>query len=140
MSQAVRALRHRNFRLFLGGQVISLAGTWMQQVALSWLVYRLTRSAFLLGLVGFTGQLPSLLLAPLILRLQTAPRRAYRSAAVQPRRYQILQNTLHSGTASSKWRTKEKSPNDNLLEMVLTRRLKWLVAPRGWVFLLQAVE
>jgi MFS family permease len=65
VSQAVRALRHRNFRLFLGGQVISLAGTWMQQVALSWLVYRLTRSPFLLGLLGFAGQLPSLLLAPL---------------------------------------------------------------------------
>jgi len=63
--QGIRALRHRNFRLFLGGQVISLAGTWMQQVALSWLVYRLTRSPFLLGLVGFAGQLPSLLLAPL---------------------------------------------------------------------------
>jgi len=65
VSPGVRALRHRNFRLFLGGQVISLAGTWMQQVALSWLVYRLTRSPFLLGLVGFAGQLPSLLLAPL---------------------------------------------------------------------------
>ena len=64
-SRGIRALRHRNFRLFLGGQIISLAGTWMQQVALSWLVYRLTRSPFLLGLVGFAGQLPSLLLAPL---------------------------------------------------------------------------
>jgi len=62
--QSVRALRHRNFRLFLGGQIVSLAGTWMQAVALSWLVYRLTRSPFLLGLVGFAGQLPSLLLAP----------------------------------------------------------------------------
>jgi len=59
-----RALRHRNFRLFLGGQIVSLAGTWMQQVALSWLVYRLTRSPMLLGLVGFAGQIPSLLLAP----------------------------------------------------------------------------
>ena len=58
------ALRHRNFRLFLGGQVVSLTGTWMQQVALGWLVYRLTRSAFLLGLVGFAGQIPSLFLAP----------------------------------------------------------------------------
>ncbi len=65
LSQGFRALRHRNFRLFLIGQIISLAGTWMQSVALSWLVYRLTRSPFLLGLVGFAGQLPSLLLAPL---------------------------------------------------------------------------
>jgi MFS family permease len=65
LGQGFRALRHRNFRLFLTGQIISLAGTWMQSVALSWLVYRLTRSPFLLGLVGFAGQLPSLLLAPL---------------------------------------------------------------------------
>jgi len=65
VTQTFRALRHRNFRLFLGGQVISLAGTWMQSVALSWLVYRMTRSPFLLGLVGFSGQIPSLFLAPL---------------------------------------------------------------------------
>ena len=64
LKHGLRALRHRNFRLFLGGQVVSLAGTWMQQVALSWLVYRLTRSPFLLGLMGFAGQIPSLLLAP----------------------------------------------------------------------------
>jgi len=64
LAHSFRALRHRNFRLFLGGQIISLAGTWMQQVALSWLVYRLTRSPLLLGLVGFAGQIPSLLLAP----------------------------------------------------------------------------
>jgi len=52
LAHSFRALRHRNFRLFLGGQIVSLAGTWMQQVALSWLVYRLTRSPMLLGLVG----------------------------------------------------------------------------------------
>jgi len=59
-----RSLRHRNFRLFLGGQIVSVTGTWMQQMALSWLVYRLTHSAFLLGLVGFAGLIPSLFLAP----------------------------------------------------------------------------
>jgi MFS family permease len=64
LSGSFRALRHRNFRLFLGGQIVSLTGTWMQQVALGWLVYRLTRSAFLLGLVGFAGQIPSLFVAP----------------------------------------------------------------------------
>lgn len=64
LTHALRALRHRNFRLFLGGQIVSLTGTWMQQVALGWLVYRLTRSPFLLGLVGFAGQIPSLFLAP----------------------------------------------------------------------------
>ena len=59
-----RALRHRNYRLFFGGQTISLVGTWMQQIAMSWLVYRLTNSAFLLGIVGFLGQIPTFLLAP----------------------------------------------------------------------------
>jgi MFS family permease len=59
----LRALRHRNYRLFFGGQGVSLVGTWMQQVALSWLVYRLTNSALLLGLVGFAGQLPTFVLA-----------------------------------------------------------------------------
>jgi len=59
-----RALRNRNYRLFFGGQSISLIGTWMQQIALNWLVYRLTGSAMLLGLVGFTSRLPTFLLAP----------------------------------------------------------------------------
>ena len=61
----IRALRYRNYRLFFGGQGISLIGTWMQQVAMSWLVYRLTNSAFLLGIVGFTSQIPTFALAPL---------------------------------------------------------------------------
>ena len=53
-----RALSSRNYRLFFCGQCVSLIGTWMQHVAMSWLVYRLTGSAFLLGLVGFAGQIP----------------------------------------------------------------------------------
>ena len=61
---AVRALRHRNYRLFFGGQSLSLIGTWMTQVASSWLVYRLTNSALLLGMVSFSGQIPALLLTP----------------------------------------------------------------------------
>ncbi|MFB3778180.1 MAG: MFS transporter [Bryobacteraceae bacterium] len=61
---ALRALRHRNFRLFFGGQLLSLTGTWMQNVAQSWLVYRLTGSSLLLGSVGFASQIPILLLAP----------------------------------------------------------------------------
>jgi len=65
LTSIIRALRHRNFRLFFGGQGISLIGTWMQRVALGWLVYRLTNSAFLLGFVGFAGQIPIFLLAPL---------------------------------------------------------------------------
>src|SRR4051812_16965054 len=60
----LRALRHRNYRLFFGGQGISLIGTWMTRVATGWLVYRLTDSAFLLGLVSFAGQIPILFLGP----------------------------------------------------------------------------
>jgi MFS family permease len=59
-----RALAHRNYRLFFGGQSVSLMGTWITRIATSWLVYRLTGSAFLLGVVGFCGQIPTLLLAP----------------------------------------------------------------------------
>ena len=62
---ALRAFRHRNFRLFFYGQSISLIGTWIQQIAMSWLVYRMTGSPFLLGLAAFAGQIPILLLAPL---------------------------------------------------------------------------
>jgi MFS family permease len=60
----LRALRHRNYRLFFSGQIISLVGTWMQNIAQSWLVYRLTGSSLLLGLVGFAGQIPVFLLSP----------------------------------------------------------------------------
>ncbi len=60
-----RALRHRNYRLFFSGQSISLIGTWLSRVATSWLVYRLTGSALLLGVLGFAGQIPTFVLAPL---------------------------------------------------------------------------
>src|SRR5258707_14864140 len=60
-----RALGHRNYKLFFVGQSISLIGTWMTRVATSWLVYRLTGSATMLGVVGFAGQFPSFLLAPI---------------------------------------------------------------------------
>jgi len=59
-----RSFRHRNYRLFFAGQLVSLIGTWMQTVAQAWLVYRLTGSPALLGLVTFASQLPILLLAP----------------------------------------------------------------------------
>lgn len=62
---ALRAFRHRNFRLFYAGQAVSLIGTWIQQIALSWLVYRTTGSGFLLGLVTFCSQIPMLLFLPL---------------------------------------------------------------------------
>lgn len=60
----LRALRYRNYRLFFGGQIVSLIGTWMTNIATSWLVYRLTGSALLLGVVGFSGQLPTFLVLP----------------------------------------------------------------------------
>ena len=65
MQSLGRALVHRNYRLFLFGQGISLIGTWMQQVAMSWLLYRLTASPFLLGLISFSSQIPNLFLSPL---------------------------------------------------------------------------
>jgi MFS family permease len=60
-----RSLQYRNYRLFFSGQSISLIGTWMQRIAMPWLVYHMTGSAFLLGVVSFAGQIPSFLLSPL---------------------------------------------------------------------------
>jgi MFS family permease len=65
IAEATRALRHRDFRIFFFGMLISFIGTWMQSVAQSWLVYRLSRSALLLGLIGFAGQAPVFFLSPL---------------------------------------------------------------------------
>ena len=59
-----RTLKYRNYRLFFSGQSISLIGTWIQMIAMGWLVYRLTNSAFMLGLVGFVGRLPTLFISP----------------------------------------------------------------------------
>lgn len=61
---ALSAFRHRNYRLFFAGQLVSLTGTWMQSVAQAWLAYQLTHSAALLGIVGFASQVPTLLLSP----------------------------------------------------------------------------
>src|SRR6516225_7209807 len=64
LKASLRAFRHRNYRLFFSGQLTSLVGTWMQTIAQSWLVYRLTGSASLLGLVGFASQFPIFVLSP----------------------------------------------------------------------------
>jgi MFS family permease len=61
----LRAFRYRNYRLFFGGQIVSLIGTWISTTAMSWLVYRLTGSALLLGVIGFSSQIPSFLLTPI---------------------------------------------------------------------------
>lgn len=59
-----RALKYKNYRLFIGGQSLSLIGTWLQMVALTWLVYQLTNSALMLGIVGFSGQIPMFIVTP----------------------------------------------------------------------------
>jgi len=59
------AMRYRNFRLFFCGQGVSLIGTWMQAVASAWLVYRMTNSAFMLGIVGFSSQIPTFIVSPI---------------------------------------------------------------------------
>jgi len=64
MGFMLRAFRYRNYRLFFGGQIVSLTGTWITITATSWLVYRLTGSAFLLGVIGFASQFPTFLLMP----------------------------------------------------------------------------
>ena len=64
LKNIVRSLRYRNYRLFFYGQSISLIGTWIQRITVPWLVYRLTGSVFLLGLVGFAGQIPTFLMSP----------------------------------------------------------------------------
>src|SRR5262249_45812213 len=65
MTSIGRALRHRNYRLFFSGQSLSLIGTWLTRIATSWLIYRLTNSALLLGVLGFAGQVPTFLLSPI---------------------------------------------------------------------------
>lgn len=65
MPPMLRALAYRNYRLYFSGQVVSLIGTWMQQIAMSWLAYRLSGSPLVLGIVAFAGQIPILILAPL---------------------------------------------------------------------------
>jgi len=62
---ALRAFKYPNYRLFFGGQIVSLVGTWVTTTATSWLVYRLTGSATLLGVVGFASQFPAFLLTPI---------------------------------------------------------------------------
>src|SRR4051812_2896847 len=72
-----RSLRHRNYRLYLTGQIVSVCGTWMQQVAQSWIVYRLTGSATLLGVVSFASQAPVFAFASIggVMTDRYAPRR-----------------------------------------------------------------
>lgn len=95
----LRALRSRNYRLFVAGQSVSLVGTWMQQVAMSWLVYRLTGSVFLLGIVGFTSQIPTFLFAPIAGVL--ADRCNRRRLLMATQALAMLQATLLAGAVFS---------------------------------------
>jgi MFS family permease len=97
----LRSLRHRNYRLFFGGQGISLVGTWMQSVALSWLVYRLTGSAVLLGMVAFAGQIPVLLLGPI--SGVVADRLPLRALLVATQSAALLQATVLATLTLSGW-------------------------------------
>ena len=96
-----RSLRHRNYRLYLTGQLVSVCGTWMQQVALSWLVYRLTGSATLLGVVGFASQIPVLALGAFggVISDHYAPHRV----AVLTQCAALVQATTLSVLALSGW-------------------------------------
>lgn len=64
LRSTVRSLHYRNFRLYVAGMGVSLIGTWMERVAMSWLVYRLTDSALILGIVGFASRIPTLIAGP----------------------------------------------------------------------------
>lgn len=64
LKNTFRSLKYRNYRLFFAGQTVSLIGTWIQRIAMPWLVYDLTKSVVLLGIVGFVGQIPTFLIAP----------------------------------------------------------------------------
>ena len=79
--RALRSLRRRDLRLFFGGQAVSLAGTWMQTVAQAWLVWRLTRSSEMLGLVNFLGSVPVFLFGIWAGRSPTASRAAGSSSS-----------------------------------------------------------
>ena len=65
MKDTFRALAGRDFRFYFVGQVVSLLGTWVQQVAMAWITYQVTGSAFMLGVIAFSGQVPTLLLSPI---------------------------------------------------------------------------
>src|SRR5687768_1869965 len=64
VSLMLRAFSYRNYRLFFGGQIVSVIGSWISMTATNWLVYRLTGSAMALGVVGFAGQFPGFIMGP----------------------------------------------------------------------------
>ncbi|MEZ5284806.1 MAG: hypothetical protein R2712_08365 [Vicinamibacterales bacterium] len=103
-ARLTRALQHRNFRLFFGGQSVSLVGTWITRVATSWLIYKLTGSE-LLGVAGFAGQIPTLVITPLPVCWWTAWTAGASSSSRRPRRSSSRRSSRRSPWAvSSRWR------------------------------------
>jgi MFS family permease len=96
-----RSLRHRNYRLYLIGQLVSVCGTWMQQVAQSWLVYRLTGSATLLGVVGFATQIPVFLLGAI--GGVVSDRYSAHRVAVWTQTFALIQAVLLAGLTLAGW-------------------------------------
>lgn len=94
MKNTFRALAGRDFRLYFFGQCVSLIGTWVQQVAFGWIAYRVTGSVFMLGLIAFSGQIPSLVLSPFSTLL--TDRFSRRSVLIA---LQVVQMTLAGGLA-----------------------------------------
>ena len=94
-SYTFRALRHRNFRLFFIGQSLSLIGTWLQQVAMGWLTYRLTGSAWILGAVAFCGSIGILVLGTV--------RRGHRRSR-QPAPRALSHAVADADAGRSRWR------------------------------------
>ena len=98
MKNTFRALAGRDFRLYFYGQCVSLVGTWVQQVAFAWIAYRVTGSAFMLGLIAFVGQAPALVLSPFAATL--ADRYSRRSVLVV---IQVIQMALAGSLAILAW-------------------------------------
>ncbi|GGG94488.1 MFS transporter [Silvibacterium dinghuense] len=133
-SHAWRALRHRNFQLFFFGQGISLIGTWITRIAATWLVYRLTHSALLLGIVGFCGQITSFLLGPL----------AGAWVERMPRRKLLLWTQAAAAVQSLSLAALTLSHRINLIEIIALSALQGVInafdAPGRHSFLIQMVD
>ncbi len=129
-----RALVHRNFRLFFFGQGISLVGTWMQQVATLWLVYQLTESPFLLGVVGFASQIPAVLITPVAGVLTDRWNRRYTVFAAQA--LAMLHAFVLMGLTLTGWITIEQT----ILLSILLGVVNAFDMPARQSFLIEMVE
>jgi MFS family permease len=134
MKHALRALRSRNFRIFYAGMAVSIFGTWMQTVGASWLVYRLTGSAFLLGLVAAAQQLPMLVLAPVAgVWADRVDRRKLLIAT------QVL-TLLQAATLTALTFTGAVTPTDVVLVSLALGLVNAVETPTRQAFLLELVE